>query len=121
MLSVSSSCIFRGLASARKSAARTSLTKRGWRSCRALMLTATESLDVSSFFDQAAICAHAVSSTALTNSATNPFIGRPYNHRRTALQCRLRIGYDRDAHLIDLMEHGGLAGPADGSRPRELL
>ena len=37
------------------------------------------------------------------------------------MQCRLRIGYDRDAHLIDLMEHGGLAGPADGSRPRELL
>ena len=34
---------------------------------------------------------------------------------------RLRIGYGRAAHLIDLMERDGLVGPADGSRPRELL
>jgi len=33
----------------------------------------------------------------------------------------LRIGYGRAAHLIDLMERDGLVGPADGSRPRELL
>ena len=37
------------------------------------------------------------------------------------LQRRLRIGYGRAAHLIDLMERDGLIGPADGSRPRELL
>jgi S-DNA-T family DNA segregation ATPase FtsK/SpoIIIE len=37
------------------------------------------------------------------------------------LQRRLRIGYGRAAHLIDLMENDGLVGPADGSRPRELL
>jgi DNA segregation ATPase FtsK/SpoIIIE, S-DNA-T family len=37
------------------------------------------------------------------------------------LQRRLRIGYGRAAHLIDLMEHDGLVGPADGSKPRELL
>jgi DNA segregation ATPase FtsK/SpoIIIE, S-DNA-T family len=37
------------------------------------------------------------------------------------LQRRLRIGYGRAAHLIDLMENDGLIGPADGSRPRELL
>jgi S-DNA-T family DNA segregation ATPase FtsK/SpoIIIE len=37
------------------------------------------------------------------------------------LQRRLRIGYGRAAHLIDLMEGDGLVGPADGSRPRELL
>src|SRR5262249_55881609 len=37
------------------------------------------------------------------------------------LQRRLRIGYGRGAHLIDLMERDGLVGPADGSRPRELL
>jgi S-DNA-T family DNA segregation ATPase FtsK/SpoIIIE len=37
------------------------------------------------------------------------------------LQRRLRIGYGRAAHLIDLMESDGLVGPADGSRPRELL
>jgi S-DNA-T family DNA segregation ATPase FtsK/SpoIIIE len=37
------------------------------------------------------------------------------------LQRRLRIGYGRAAHLIDLMENDGLVGPADGPRPRELL
>ncbi len=37
------------------------------------------------------------------------------------LQRRLRIGYGRAAHLIDLMHHDGLVGPADGSKPRELL
>ncbi len=37
------------------------------------------------------------------------------------LQRRLRIGYGRAAHLIDLMERDGLVGHADGSRPRELL
>ena len=37
------------------------------------------------------------------------------------LQRRLRIGYGRAAHLVDMMERDGLVGPADGSKPRELL
>jgi S-DNA-T family DNA segregation ATPase FtsK/SpoIIIE len=37
------------------------------------------------------------------------------------LQRRLRIGYGRAAHLIDMMENDGLVGAADGPRPRELL
>ena len=37
------------------------------------------------------------------------------------LQRRLRIGYGRAAHLIDLMEQDGIVGAADGPRPRELL
>ncbi len=37
------------------------------------------------------------------------------------LQRRLRIGYGRAAHLIDMMERNKLVGPADGSKPRELL
>jgi S-DNA-T family DNA segregation ATPase FtsK/SpoIIIE len=37
------------------------------------------------------------------------------------LQRRLRIGYGRAAHLIDMMERDGLVGAADGPRPRELL
>lgn len=37
------------------------------------------------------------------------------------LQRRLRVGYGRAAHLVDIMERDGLVGPADGSRPRELL
>ena len=37
------------------------------------------------------------------------------------LQRRLRIGYGRAAHLIDLMEKDGIVGPADGPKPREIL
>lgn len=37
------------------------------------------------------------------------------------LQRRLRIGYGRAAHLIDMMEADGLVGPAEGSKPREIL
>ena len=37
------------------------------------------------------------------------------------LQRRLRIGYGRAAHLIDMMERDGIVGPADGSKPRENL
>jgi len=37
------------------------------------------------------------------------------------LQRRLRIGYGRAAHLIDLMEQDGIVGAADGPRPREVL
>jgi len=37
------------------------------------------------------------------------------------LQRRMRIGYGRAAHLIDLMERDGLVGPPEGSKPRELL
>jgi S-DNA-T family DNA segregation ATPase FtsK/SpoIIIE len=37
------------------------------------------------------------------------------------LQRRLRIGYGRAAHLIDLMERDGIVGAADGPRPREIL
>ena len=37
------------------------------------------------------------------------------------LQRRLRIGYGRAAHLIDLMEQDGIVGVADGPKPREVL
>ncbi len=37
------------------------------------------------------------------------------------LQRRLRIGYGRAAHLIDMMERDGIVGPADGPKPREIL
>ncbi len=39
----------------------------------------------------------------------------------STLQRRLRIGYGRAAHLIDLMERDGIVGPPDGTRPREVL
>lgn len=37
------------------------------------------------------------------------------------LQRKLRIGYGRAARLIEQMEEQGIIGPADGSRPREVL
>ena len=37
------------------------------------------------------------------------------------LQRRLRIGYGRAARLLDIMEHEGIIGPPDGSKPREIL
>jgi S-DNA-T family DNA segregation ATPase FtsK/SpoIIIE len=39
----------------------------------------------------------------------------------STLQRRLRVGYGRAARLIDLMEKDGIVGPADGTRPREVL
>jgi S-DNA-T family DNA segregation ATPase FtsK/SpoIIIE len=37
------------------------------------------------------------------------------------LQRRLRLGYGRAARMIDRMESEGIVGPADGSRPRDIL
>ena len=37
------------------------------------------------------------------------------------LQRKLRIGYSRAARLMDILEERGIIGPADGSRPREIL
>lgn len=37
------------------------------------------------------------------------------------LQRRFRIGYNRAARLVDMMESRGIIGPADGSRPRKVL
>ncbi|MBI4353972.1 MAG: DNA translocase FtsK 4TM domain-containing protein, partial [Candidatus Omnitrophica bacterium] len=37
------------------------------------------------------------------------------------LQRRLRLGYGRAARILDQMEQEGLVGPAQGSRPREIL
>jgi S-DNA-T family DNA segregation ATPase FtsK/SpoIIIE len=37
------------------------------------------------------------------------------------LQRKLRLGYSRAARLMDMLEADGLVGPADGSKPREIL
>lgn len=37
------------------------------------------------------------------------------------LQRRFRLGYNRAARIVDLLEDRGIIGPANGSKPREVL
>jgi len=37
------------------------------------------------------------------------------------VQRRMRVGYNRAARMIEMMEREGVVGPADGSKPREVL
>ncbi|HIU26889.1 MAG TPA: DNA translocase FtsK, partial [Candidatus Fimisoma avicola] len=37
------------------------------------------------------------------------------------LQRRFRIGYNRAARIMDMMEARGIVAPQDGSRPRQVL
>jgi len=37
------------------------------------------------------------------------------------IQRRLKIGFNRAARIVDEMEHNGVVGPANGSKPRELV
>jgi S-DNA-T family DNA segregation ATPase FtsK/SpoIIIE len=39
----------------------------------------------------------------------------------TLIQRRLRLGYARAARIVDMMEQEGIVGPADGSKPREVM
>ena len=37
------------------------------------------------------------------------------------LQRRFRLGYNRAARCIDLLEERGIVGPSNGAKPREVL
>ena len=37
------------------------------------------------------------------------------------LQRRFKVGYNRAARIVDLLEERGIIGPPNGSKPREVL
>ncbi|MCB1007468.1 MAG: DNA translocase FtsK, partial [Acidobacteria bacterium] len=37
------------------------------------------------------------------------------------LQRRMRVGFSRAARLVDILEREGIVGPAQGSKPRDIL
>ena len=37
------------------------------------------------------------------------------------LQRRMKLGYARAARVMDILEEMGVVGPADGSKPREII
>lgn len=39
----------------------------------------------------------------------------------SSVQRRLRVGYNRAARMIEMMERDGIVGPADGAKPREVI
>ena len=56
----------------------------------------------------------------LFNSAVS-LIGQTDKASASLLQRKLRIGYARAARILDELEAGGFIGPADGSKPREVI
>ncbi len=37
------------------------------------------------------------------------------------LQRRMKLGYARAARVMDILEEMGIVGPADGSKPRDII
>jgi S-DNA-T family DNA segregation ATPase FtsK/SpoIIIE len=57
---------------------------------------------------------------SLYNEAVRVVVGEG-RASTSLLQRRLSIGYGRAAKLVDMMFHNNIVGPADGSKPREIM
>jgi len=49
------------------------------------------------------------------------FVVRTGKASASLLQRRFKLGYNRAARIVDLLEERGIIGPANGSKPREVL
>ena len=49
------------------------------------------------------------------------FVARTGQASISKVQRRLRVGYNRAARMIEMMERDGVVGPADGVKPREVF
>ncbi len=49
------------------------------------------------------------------------FVAQKGQASTSMVQRRFKIGYNRAANIIDVMEREGVVGPADGSKPRQVL
>jgi DNA segregation ATPase FtsK/SpoIIIE, S-DNA-T family len=70
--------------------------------------------------DEAGNLVNPESQDSLYNEAVRVVVGEG-RASTSLLQRRLSIGYGRAAKLIDMMFHNNIVGPADGSKPREVL
>jgi S-DNA-T family DNA segregation ATPase FtsK/SpoIIIE len=86
-------------------------------------LGAPDYIDDEIFFDE-----EDEADTAVLEGAEDPLYEKAYEivvsqgkASASYIQRRLKIGYNRAARLVEQMEHRGVVGPAQGSKPRELL
>jgi S-DNA-T family DNA segregation ATPase FtsK/SpoIIIE len=49
------------------------------------------------------------------------FVVRSGKASASLLQRKYKLGYNRAARIVDLLEERGIVGPANGSKPREVL
>ena len=73
--------------------------------------------------------AHAITGTEGTSDAFDEplydqivdFVVEQGKASTSLIQRRFRLGYNRAARCIDLLEERGIVGPQNGSKPREVL
>ena len=78
-----------------------------------------ESSDNSNSFDDNNVSVHD-DSDPLYNQIVE-FVVNTQKASASLLQRRFKLGYNRAARIIDMLEENGIIGPSNGSKPREVL